>query len=197
MTLQAGENVGSGTYRVMPNSELLSGSLCMSAIQPEHIELVRQWRNAQMDELRQSHPITPEEQEKFFKENVWPDKAVDKPAQILLAIKEGRRLIGYGGLVYINWEHRRAEVSFLLSEEVEALPDQRSQVFLDFLNSIKALSFVDLGLNRLTTETFAHRTRHIETLETAGFKREGTLREHIVMNGKYANSILHAVIASD
>ncbi|WP_246116716.1 GNAT family N-acetyltransferase [Denitrobaculum tricleocarpae] len=169
----------------------------MSAIQPEHIELVRQWRNAQMDELRQSHPITPEEQEKFFKENVWPDKAVDKPAQILLAIKEGRRLIGYGGLVYINWEHRRAEVSFLLSEEVEALPDQRSQVFLDFLNSIKALSFVDLGLNRLTTETFAHRTRHIETLETAGFKREGTLREHIVMNGKYANSILHAVIASD
>lgn len=188
---------GFGHYKVMPNDELLSGSLRVVAIQPDHIENVRLWRNAQMDSLRQTQPITPEEQLKYFSTHVWPEKPTNAPRRILLAIEEQAKLIGYGGLVYIDWENRRAEVSFLLAGAVEAQPDRRSKVFYDFLNAMKVLAFADLSLNRLFTETFANRARHIQTLETAGFKREGILREHVMINSAFVDSVFHGAIASD
>ncbi|MEO1312601.1 MAG: GNAT family N-acetyltransferase [Pseudomonadota bacterium] len=184
-------------YRVMPNAHLRRGALCVSALQPRHIEAVRIWRNAQMDVLRQAHPITAAAQRAYFETHVWPEKPRDTPRQILLAIAREGTLIGYGGLVHIDWPSRRAEVSFLLKPELERIPSTVTSVFLDFLKIVQDLAFVELALNRLTTETFAHRREHINTLEAAGFRHEGTMREHVLVNGKTSDSLLHGMLASD
>ncbi len=178
-------------YSVMPRPRLEDGELALRAVQPGDIEAIRQWRNAQMDVLRQSTTITPEVQQRYFDEHVWPQKIVSHPEQILLAIEINGGLIGYGGLVHISWRDHRAEVSFLLAPPIEFDSSMRSLIFANFLRLLQELAFLDLSLNRLWTETYSNRTVHIHTLENAGFQLEGRLRNHICLKNLYLDSLIH------
>jgi RimJ/RimL family protein N-acetyltransferase len=182
-------------YRVMPRPELADGDLAVSAVRSSHIEAIRQWRNAQLDVLRQSVPITADQQADYYARVIWPDKASKQPLNILLAIRRAGTVIGYGGLVHVAWEHRRAEISFLLDPAVRGSTDDEIALFIRFLGLMKRLAFEDLGLERLVTETYAHRTRYIQALEEAGFVREGRLRKHVRIDGKPVDSILHGCLA--
>lgn len=183
-------------YRVMISRPILSeGPLLVRAVQAEDIESIRCWRNAQIDVLRQSRPITPEEQVAYFERAIWPDKAADQPSNILLALVRNGRLIGYGGLVHIAWDYARAEISFLLSTEIAK--DEEPDLFAAWLRLMQRLAFDDLGLSRLTTETYAMRTTHIRVLEEAGFRREGLLRQHVRVGGRPMDAVVHGCLASD
>ena len=191
------EGNGAGAYQCMPHAELRDGSLAVRAIEPEHIEAIRRWRNAQIDVLRQPEPITPEAQQRYFEQMVWPDKQAENPRNILLIYLREGQPIGYGGLVHIAWEHKRAELSFLLDPRHERRSDRRADLFNRFLHLMKRLAFEDLRLNRLYTETFATRRQHMETLEQAGFRREGCLRQHVRLDGQAIDSIMHGFISGD
>ena len=185
-----------GAYRVMKRRPVLSeGSLLVRAVQAEDIEAIRCWRNAQIDVLRQSRPITPEEQSAYYERAIWPDKASDQPSNILLALFRDEQLIGYGGLVHIVWDYARAEISFLLSTQIA--PSEEPDLFAAWLRLMQRLAFDDLGLLRLTTETYAMRTSHIRLLEQAGFRREGVLREHVRVQGRPMDAVIHGCLASD
>ena len=184
-------------YVVMPTPSLSDGVLDIRAVQPSDIDAIRQWRNAQMDVLRQTAPISAEGQKRYFAERVWSELESSEPSQILLAIESDGVLIGYVGLVHISWPNRRAEVSFLLTPELEKKPDALTALFSRFLALLKQLAFEDLGLRRLCTETFAHRTRHIAILEASGFRYEGCLREHVLIDGKPTDSLTHGLLAGE
>lgn len=184
-------------YRLMPHATLCDGILSIRAVQPADIESIRQWRNAQMDVLRQSEPISPAMQEHYFAQHVWPGLSQNEPTQILVAIEKKGELIGYGGLVHISWPYRRAEVSFLLTPALERDDTLLAEIFSRYLLLIQQLAFDDLSLLRLSTETYAHRTRHIALLEGAGFRHEGTLREHVLIDKKPTDALLHGVLARD
>ncbi|MDJ1018246.1 MAG: GNAT family N-acetyltransferase [Paracoccaceae bacterium] len=169
----------------------------MRAIEPQDIELVRQWRNAQMDVLRQKAPINPDAQKEYFAKQVWPQKALDHPTQILFAIERDGTLVGYGGLVHISWPNRRAEISFLLSPDLEADSEARAKLFHHYLRLVQTIAFADLHLARLFTETFEHRTAHIASLETAGMRLEGQLRHHAIVNDKPTDSLMHGILAQE
>jgi RimJ/RimL family protein N-acetyltransferase len=185
------------TYRCLPYPRLEREGMAVRAVQPRDIEPIRQWRNDQMDVLRQSAVIEPDAQSAYFARHVWPTFDDERPAQVLLAIEESGELIGYGGLVHIAWEHRRAEVSFLLSTRLARDEDEQLSRFARFLDVMKELAFEGLGLHRLTTETFAFRVGHIATLETSGFEREGRLRDHVLVEGTFWDSIVHGCLADD
>lgn len=190
--------LGTGPYRVMAQNPVLTdGVISARAIEPEHIEAIRGWRNDQIDVLRQSRPISAEEQLAYFARSIWPDKASDTPANILLGLFEGDRIIGYGGLVHLAWDYGRGEISFLLASE---FADDRLRVeplFAGWLRLMQRLAFEQLGLMRLTTETYEMRTLHLRLLDEAGFKREGRLRDHVTVGGQRMDSILHGCLASD
>lgn len=183
-------------YICMPRPKLENGPFTVEALQPEHIEPVRQWRNAQMDVLRQREIITPEQQKTYYANHVWPDMLSPYPQNILLAYKENGQFIGYGGLVHIVWEHRRAEVSFLLETSIAGTPKDYWHHFPIFLGLMKELAFRDLGFERLSTETYAIRDRYISTLEHMGFQREGELRNNVRIQGRPVDSILHGCLRS-
>ena len=103
-------------------------------------------------------------------------------------------LIGYGGLVHISWEDKRAEVSFLLNPERMENFELYKKDFTHYLSLIKNLSLKQLKLNKLFSETYAFRERHISILEEAGFKKEGIMKEHIILNGRPIDSIIHGII---
>lgn len=182
-------------YTVMPKPRLQDGELTLRAVQPADIESIRQWRNAQIDVLRQSCIITPEAQQRYFSEHVWPGKTSPQPTQILLAIEYHDQLIGYGGLVHIAWAYRRAEVSFLLEPQLERNTPFLADCFTRFLRLLQILAFEDLQLQRLTTETYSHRTVHIQALEAAGYQLEGRLKDHVVVDGQPCDALVHGLLA--
>ena len=116
------------------------------------------------------------------------------PKQILFSYYFKNLMIGYGGLVNINWHHKRAEVSFLLNPERVIDVDCYSVDFSSFLGLIKLMSFEYLKLNRLFTETYEFRVDHISILESNNFNLEGILKKHILQDGKYINSLLHGFV---
>ena len=168
----------SNDYLIMPNPQLNDGDLSLRAVSLSDIEAIRQWRNAQMDVLRQRAVISMEAQRSYFETHIWPDKVSLHPRQILLAIELGGRLVGYGGLVHIAWQDQRAELSFLLEPRLEQNSAIREALFSRFLRLVQVLAFAELKLLRLWTETYAHRMEHLRTLEASGFQPEGCLREH-------------------
>lgn len=181
----------------MPRQRVELGGLSVEALQPRHIEAVRQWRNAQIAVLRQSTIIEPEQQEAYYAEHIWPDMPLQHPRNILLAYSEQDRFIGYGGLVHIAWEHRRAEISFLLDTALAGTPRDHAYHFPQFLKLMKVLAFDDLCLERLCTETYAVRGHYIAALDGAGFHREGVMRQHVRIDGRPVDAVLHGCLRSE
>lgn len=182
------------TYACMPRSELRRGALSIRAVQPDHIENIRQWRNQQMAVLRQSAPISMEQQKAYYASNIWPDTASPQPGNILLIYEENNIPIGYGGLVHIAWRHRRAELSFLLDTEKTNNNLLYKEYFFNFIKLVLTMSFEDLGMHRVFTETYANREDHISVLEEAGFHREGILQDHVLIDDRFVDSIIHGYI---
>jgi len=186
---------GQGPYRVMPRPEIALGSLAALAVGPEHIEQIRRWRNAQMSVLRQSKCISRDEQIAYFNSVIWPDKQSDRPSNILLMCLRDGDLIGYGGLVHISWSDLQAEISFLLDPVHRRDAQRYAAAFATWIDLMKSLAFEDLNLRKLTTETFATRTDHLEILDQSGFGRAGVLKGHVVIDGNRVDSILHGLEA--
>ena len=181
-------------YSCMPRARVAHGAHALEAVQPGDIESIRQWRNAQLDVLRQSAAISAEQQAEYFARRIWPGKADPRPDTILLAFREGARLVGYGGLVHVSWEHRRAEVSFLLEPALAADAARYSELFSRFLRLLKDIAFNDLGIERLFTETYAFRGAHMAVLESEGFLPEGNMRGHVIVDGVRVDSLLHGCL---
>jgi len=184
-------------YQVMPRPLITDGVLYLRAVDESDIEAIRQWRNEQMDVLRQTEKISQEAQVRYFQETIWPDLIQLEPNQILLAIESEGELIGYGGLVHISWPCRRGEISFLLAPKLEQDKEVLYEYFIRYLALIQELAFKDLRLNRLTTETYSQRVVHIEALEAAGHRMEGKLREHVLVNDSPVDSVLHGLLAHE
>jgi len=178
-------------YACMTEARVSDGALSVAAVQPRHIEAIRQWRNAQMDVLRQAKEIAPQEQADYFARHIWPDKAKAEPANLLLIIEAEGEPVGYGGLVHLAWAHRRGEISFLVKPDIAADLPAYQRCFRGFLGLAERIAFGQLGLHRLFTETYAIRTDHMAVLEAAGFVREGAMRHHVWIDGRPVDSILH------
>ena len=62
-------------------------------VMPEDIELIRVWRNLQMDVLRQKNIINTEEQINYFNNNIWPLFDQKYPSQLIFSFIEVKRIL--------------------------------------------------------------------------------------------------------
>jgi RimJ/RimL family protein N-acetyltransferase len=147
--------------------------------------------------LRQSEPISPEQQRRWFDEVVAPAQRDPQPPMVLVSVFENGSFVGYGGLTNISWDSRRAEVSFLVDPKRAADPDVYRHDMAAFLGFLAELAFDRLGLNRLFAETYAFRDFHIAILEQAGFASEGRLRQQVATADGFGDSLVHGLLAAD
>ncbi len=163
------------------------------------IDLIRRYRNDQIEVLRQREPLAPADQERWFTERVRPTFTLDAPGELLVSIlvDDGSTLAGYGGLTNIAWPNRRAELSFLVAPDRAATSSVYREDLLAFVAFIRDWAFGGLGLNRIFTETYAFRTDHIAILEDAGFVREGVLRQHTLGPNGFVDSVMHGMLSVD
>jgi RimJ/RimL family protein N-acetyltransferase len=160
-------------------------------------EKIRIARNEQMNVLRQPHEISKDEQNNYFKNIVIPNSTKPYPEMILYSLFKDNAWIGYGGLTHIDWNNKRAEVSFLVATSRTKNPKTYAHDFNHFLKLLSQEAFKTFQLHRLYTETFDFRNEHIEILENFGFTKEGILREHILLNKTPHDSIMHGLLAKE
>jgi len=158
---------------------------------------IMRWRNAQIDALRQREPLTEERQLRYFREVVFPTFLMEHPPMVILAYLRQGKLIGYGGLVHLDWEAKRGEVSFLLDPTRTEDKQSYGQEFSNFLTLLKRLAFEQLELNRIQTEAYGNRPWHVQTIETNGFRPEGVLRQHMWKGDQWVDTYLHACLRKE
>lgn len=178
-------------YKRLGQQIFTTGDYRLQTVRADDIMRIKDWRNAQMKVLRQKEWLTTTMQQQYFATVIWPSLALAEPPQFLFSFFYQEECIGYGGIVHISWEDRRGEVSFLLEPERATDQSGYRRDFLAFLYLIKKIAYEELRLNRLFTETFDIRPFHISILEEAGFQQEGRLKQHILHNGSFIDSVLH------
>jgi RimJ/RimL family protein N-acetyltransferase len=183
----------SGGYRCLPKAQYHSGDYTLLSVRPEDIESIRQWRNAQMHVLRQDREITPEAQQQYYAREIWPTMEQEQPRQILFSFLRGGQLIGYGGLVYISWHARKAEVSVLFDLSSRSDTQYREDLSA-YLTLLKDVAFNGLNLHRLWSECYDIRPLHISILREQGFEPEGRLRDHELIDGRYVDTLFHGCV---
>jgi SAM-dependent methyltransferase len=182
----------------MGSLERVDGAYRFVGLRAEDIQHIRRWRNAQKDFLRQKKPLTESEQGRWYRDVVMPTHAKARPELLLVSILDAEgELVGYGGLTNIDWNHHRAEISFLVDPDRAQIPATYAADLLGFWRFVSRWAFDELGLRRLFTETYSFRRTHMALLERAGMRREGVLRDHIKTDEGYADSIMHGLCATD
>jgi RimJ/RimL family protein N-acetyltransferase len=181
-------------YKCLKCNFLTDNYFEIKPISIDDIEQIRIWRNKQMHVLRQKKTITNSEQVTYFNKTLLPAFNQEYPSQIIFSYFKDNSLIGYGGLVHISWEDKRSEMSFLLNPELVEIENIYDQYFSKFIDFMKEINFSILNFHKLFTETYSHRFFHISILEKSGFELEGVLRDHIIIDKKYFNSLIHSII---
>ncbi len=164
-------------------------------LRKKDIHPIRRWRNAQIDVLRQNRLLTVAQQERYYAKEIAPTFKQHQPRQVLFSFLKDDQAIGYGGLTNLEWDHRRAEISFLVDTKISDHQNRYVEAFSKFLTLVKEIAFHELHLNRLFTETYAFRDLHIQALESAGFVREGRLLQHVFIKQEFCDSLIHGILS--
>lgn len=180
-------------YAFYPGLNAVSGPLALRPIRWDDRASIRRWRNDQIDVLRQEHPLSEEDQDRYFLDVVRSQMAVDQPPQLLFGLENDGTLIGYGGLVHIQWADRRAEVSFL-TDPARLDPETFAADWNDYLRLLTSVATRALSFHKVTTETYEIRPDVISILESYGFVREGTHPEHHRVGERWVTSYSHGLL---
>lgn len=181
-------------YNCLQSNSYSLGVYCIAPIHKSDIYKIKEWRNEQFDILRQQKLLTDEDQHNYYNNVILPTFKQPFPKQILFSFLKNDVLIGYGGIVHISWIDKRGEISFLLATDRTKSPDIYKSDFQFFLKLIKIVSFEDIRLNRIFTETFNIRDFHISLLEENGFVFEGRMKKHVFISGQFIDSLIHGCL---
>ena len=181
-------------YKCLPVNRFEEGSYAIVPYREEDRFLIMKWRNEQIDVLRQNRLLTEADQDRYYREVVEPSFSEDRPRIILFSYLRDEDCIGYGGLTNIDWDSRRAEISFLVDTDRTRDLKVYREDFSVFLRLMKRIAFGALQFNRLFAETFDIRPHHIRILEDNGFRLEGRMRQHVIIRGRPGDSLIHGCL---
>ena len=151
--------------------------------------IIMEWRNEQLYHLRQTKPLTKDEQDQYFSTIIASLFSQEMPNQILFSFLEKGICIGYGGLVHINWIDKNAEISFVLNTQNE---NNFIENWCKFLFLIEKVGFGELGFHKLFTYAYDLRPDLYIALERSNYTKEAILRQHTYFNNAYIDVIIHS-----
>lgn len=183
-------------YKCLRNNSFTLGEYTLVPLRDEDKYRIMQWRNEQIEILRQKEPLTKSEQEHYFATVVDNLFEVDKPNQLLFSYLKKGELIGYGGLVHIDWDNRNAEISFLLETERSNGKEEFVFHWSNYLQILKKVAFEDVFLKRIYTYAYDMRPLLYKALESEGFIEEQRLKNEIEVNGHKYDVVIHSFICN-
>ena len=180
-------------YKCLANQIYDFNNYSLVPIREEDIQDIRRWRNDQSDVLRQEKLLTYDDQIKYYNYVIKKSFSEEKPSMILFSFLFENKCIGYGGLTNIDWISKNAEISFIVDTNRTHNNEIYEKDFSTFLHLIKNLAFVILNLQKLFTETYDIRPKHVAILEKFGFELESIVKNHKTINGKKISVLFHSL----
>jgi RimJ/RimL family protein N-acetyltransferase len=179
-------------YKVLNKQIYTQGDFSIVPIRYEDRLDIMKWRNEQIYHLRQSKPLTIEDQENYFDNVISKIFDQDKPSQILFSFLSKEKCIGYGGLVHINWIDKNAEISFIMNTELEE--EYFQSHWLTYLGLIEQLAFNELNFHKIYIYAFDLRPHLYTAVEKASFIKEAVLKEHCKFQNNFIDVVIHSKI---
>ncbi len=182
----------SRAYKPLLQQEFSEGIYKLVPLRDEDKYAIMQWRNEQIDILRQKDLLTKEKQDIYFRNVVDKLFEEEKPAQLLFSFLENDKLIGYGGLVHIDWESRNGEISFITSTERTIDKDVFSSDWKVYLKILKKIAELELNFIKIYTFSYNIRPQLYEILNGQYFLEEARLKNHIYINKVFEDVLIHS-----
>lgn len=184
-------------YKCLHIDKLTEGKYTLVPIRDEDKYEIMNWRNAQLDVLRQQTPLTKEQQEHYFKTVVASLFDKEQPEQILFSFLENNELIGYGGLVHIDWTSKTAEVSFLTQTSRNISKHQFVSDWENYLTLLKKIAKDHLHFKSIFTYAYDIRPDLYIALAHSGFIETKRYRNHVKINNEMKDVVIHSCYFSD
>ena len=179
-------------YKCLQNEVYTDSVYALKAIRFDDKDKIRQWRNDQIDILRQKEILTSAQQDHYFSTQVFPLFFEENPKQVLFSFFENGVLIGYGGLVHINLSDKNAEISFLLYTKRNSVSDYL-ELFGYYLVLIQKVA-VDLGLHKIFSYGYDLEKYRFEPLVKSNYHHEALLKDHVKIKGIFYDVKIYAKI---
>lgn len=180
-------------YKYFKFKKYKEGDYSLIVIRKKDIYKIMDWRNSQINILRQKDLLTKDKQLKYFNEIIKSSFVKKYPKQILFSYLFKNRCIGYGGLVHISWKNKIAEVSFLVDDKRLNDDIVYKRDFTNYLRLLKKIAFENLKFHKVFTETYSFRKFHISILEKADFKLVRVIKNNVLIKRKYFDSLIHEI----
>jgi RimJ/RimL family protein N-acetyltransferase len=176
-------------YKALKNNVFTHGQYSIKPLEYDNRLDIMKWRNEQIYHLRQEKPLTEKDQKNYFNTIVSSLFEKDQPKQLLFGYYRGKNLIGYGGLVHIDWNNKRAEISFIMKTSLEKL--EFALHWKIFLQLIEEVAFNELCFNKIYTYAYDLRPHLYPILIDQAFEFESRLRKHYYFDNKYVDCLIH------
>ena len=111
----------------------------------------------------------------------------------LLTHKASETIIGRCGIHNWNMDHKRAEIGYVMHD----LDFRCKGLMTEALGAILEYGFKQLNLNRIEALVGAGNTPSLRLMEKFKFVREGILRQHMLANGQFEDSILFSKLIGE
>ena len=151
---------------------------------------IMKWRNDQLYHLRQKFKLKKIDQDNYFKNTIRLLFNKKYPGQILFSFFKENSLVGYGGLVHINWENKHSEISFVFDTKLER--EHFELLWDNFLSLLENIAFSKLGLNKIYTYAYDLRPRLYLVLEKRDYIEEARLKMHELVKNEFVDVLIHS-----
>ncbi len=101
-------------------------------------------------------------------------------------------IVGRIGLHHVNYQNRIAEIGYWLADGM-----QGSGIMNRCCKAIINHAFKELGINRIEIKCGTGNTRSLAIPEKLQFKQEGILRQAELLNGKFIDLYLYAMLKEE
>lgn len=179
-------------YKCLTNQKFYNGDYTLIPIRFEDRFEIMRWRNEQIFHLRQSEPLTKIKQDLYFTNIVSKLFKEEQPNQILFSLLKKDVLIGYGGLVHINWIDKNAEISFIMNTLLEK--NQFSEIWSRYLELLELVAFKELGLRKIYVYAFDLRNHLYTMLEDNNYFLDAKLKDHCFVNEFFKDVIIYSKV---
>lgn len=114
------------------------------------------------------------------------------PSSFAIALKESGRMIGTIGFMWVNTDHKSAEVGYSLSR------DYWNQGYMtEALRAVIAFGFDTLRLNRIEAQYDTENPASGRVMAHVGMQYEGVMRQRLKNKGKFVDVAVYAMLRGD
>ena len=114
------------------------------------------------------------------------------PASYAITLRKSGRMIGTIGFMWVNLDHKSAEVGYSLSRDY-----WNQGIMTEALRKIVEFSFEELKLNRLEAQHEISNPASGRVMAHVGMMYEGVMRQRLKNKGRFVDVACYAILRSD